>query len=124
MHYAAKTMIEETQASNAKLHSGTSVLRPLKQGGDNVGAEVLPSEGLVSPLSAVAVSITLRPLAPGDVHFTCWVNIAGLDNPFQLDVSACASGPKLKIEPKELHWGKVCNQATLRLAPREPATGC
>ncbi|CDI85439.1 Hydrocephalus-inducing protein like protein, related [Eimeria praecox] len=79
----------------------------LEQGGDQVSAEVSPSEGLVSPLSAVAVSIILHPLSPGDVRITCWVSIAGLDNPFQLEVSACVSGPKLKIEPKELQWGKI-----------------
>ncbi|CDJ53112.1 hypothetical protein, conserved [Eimeria brunetti] len=79
----------------------------LEQGGDDVGAEVSPSDGLVSPLSAVAVSVILHPHAPGDVQITCWVSIAGLDNPFQLEVSACVSGPKLKIEPKELQWGKI-----------------
>ncbi|OEH79817.1 hydrocephalus inducing related protein [Cyclospora cayetanensis] len=74
---------------------------------DNVGCEVTPLKGLVPMLSAVPVLITLQPLVPGEVRLTCWVSIAGLDTPFKLQVHAYASGPKLRVEPKNLHWGKL-----------------
>lgn len=79
----------------------------LQPGSDSVVVQATPPVGLVPALSTVPVSITLHPLAPGEIRVTCWVNIAGLDTPFKLHVYACASGPKLKVEPKELHWGKV-----------------
>ncbi|CDJ63525.1 Hydrocephalus-inducing protein like protein, related [Eimeria necatrix] len=76
-------------------------------GGEHVNARAAPSKGLVPPLSEVSVLIIFYPTAPGDINFNCLVHIAGLDTPFQLEVHACASGPKLKIEPKELQWGKI-----------------
>lgn len=71
--------------------------------------EATPATGLVPAFSTAAISITLRARAPGDIRTTCWVSIAGLETPFYIQLYACASGPKLNVEPKELQWGKVRN---------------
>lgn len=85
-----------------------------------VGAKATPAVGFVPALSAVSVSVTLRALFPGESRVKCWVAIAGVDTPFKLQLIACASGPKLKVEPRELHWGKVRNYNTLLLACSKP----
>ena len=72
-----------------------------------ISAVADPPEGAVPAHSAVPVTITLCLLAPGESTVKCKVSIAGLDTPFELPVHACASGPKLKIEPKELYWAQV-----------------
>lgn len=77
---------------------------------DNTKVDATPPVGLVPALSSVVISITLCALAPGDIQAICKVNIAGVEVPFDLNLFAHASGPRLKVEPKELNWGKVRNR--------------
>ncbi|KAL8431118.1 hypothetical protein Efla_004639 [Eimeria flavescens] len=72
-----------------------------------VEVSATPLMGLVPPLEASEVSVQLHPLAPGEIRAKCIVSIAGIDAPFELQLCACASGPRLRVEPRDLHWGKI-----------------
>lgn len=66
-----------------------------------------PRTGEVVGLGRTAVNIKVRARAPGEVKAKVVVKIGGVDELLSLDLYATASGPKVKVEPKELNWGKV-----------------
>lgn len=67
-----------------------------------------PKTGEVAGLGRTAVNIRVRARAPGEVKAKVVVRIGGVEELLSLDLYATASGPKVKVEPKELNWGKVC----------------
>ncbi|KAL8443893.1 hypothetical protein Emed_006517 [Eimeria media] len=82
------------------------VLR-LQPGTKNADIVAFPSDGLVHASATTEITIRLYASAPGEIRSTCRVIISGLETPFDLQLYACASGPKLKVDPKELQWGKI-----------------
>ncbi|KAL8270019.1 hypothetical protein Esti_006052 [Eimeria stiedai] len=88
------------------LSDRTRMLR-LQPGGTKADIVASPSDGLIPASATTEIALRLYPFAPGEICSTCRVIIAGLETPFELQLYACASGPKLKVEPKELQWGKI-----------------
>ncbi|KAL8441201.1 hypothetical protein Emag_007367 [Eimeria magna] len=87
----------------------------LQAGTNQADIVAFPSEGLVPASSTTEITLRLYASAPGEIRSTCRVIIAGLETPFDLQLYACASGPKLKVDPKELQWGKGGASATIEV---------
>ncbi|KAL8435591.1 hypothetical protein ACSSS7_002384 [Eimeria intestinalis] len=75
-----------------------------------------PSDGLVPASATTEITLRLYASAPGEIRSTCRVMIAGLKTSFDLQLHACASGPKLKVDPKELQWGTAVGSPVIMTA--------
>ncbi|PFH36000.1 hypothetical protein BESB_056510 [Besnoitia besnoiti] len=63
--------------------------------------------GVVEAMDLQSVSVHLTAKKVGHVAATLRLSVAGFAEPLTLRVRATACGPRVRVEPKELDWGKV-----------------